>query len=205
MSTFVPRAEVVAASLRELRQLTVHRTFPGYLAIRWRAAQEGVSRGLRPNIKEFFDVFLKVPGGPPGKPYIVPFCEEPASEDNLWLNRNVAGSYAQSSLRKDVSPLLRVVRVSGSGRDTQYSLRQKHWELARTHLTGGVPIPVVPLATLLFRDYGFEPAEPALSNLVQAFREAFGYATTRSNAEFSVLFSDDSSTRRAGNWFEVLQ
>jgi hypothetical protein len=182
----------------------VHRTFPGYLAIKWRAAQEGASHDLRPNIKEFFDVFLKVPGGPAGKPYVVPFCEEAASEDNLWLNRNVAGSYAQSSLRRDVSPLLRVVSVSGSRRETRYSLQHKHWELARTHLAQEGRIPVVPLAALLFRDYGFEPAQPSLSDIVRIFRDTFGYATAPSDAEFSHLFSDDSSSRSASNWFEVL-
>ena len=62
------------------------------------------------------------------QPYIKLFTEQKASSKNLWLNENVAGSYAPSSLRPD-QPFRQVVNISGR----KYSLPTNHAQLAFEH------------------------------------------------------------------------
>ena len=115
------RAEIVAACLKELREQKIHRTFAGYLAVKWTAAQFNRSTDLPPKFKEFFDTFLRVPDASTKAPYAIVFTEQAPSKANQLSGINVAGSYAQSSLRSD-SPFRSVVAVTGQKQNIRYSL-----------------------------------------------------------------------------------
>lgn len=122
----------------------------------------------------------------------------------MWLNQNLAGSFAQSSLRPGMPPL-KVVAVRGEGAQARYSLYEKHWQLARTHLAYGDHIPVVPLAVFLYRDYGVTTAsKPDAGDLVEIFRYEFGYDTPEAAQEFNHLYVDDRSQHDVSDWFEPM-
>jgi hypothetical protein len=114
-----------------------------------------------------------VPGR--SKPYIYPFIEHKPSKYNIWYNKNPAGSYAQSSLRDGVSPILRAVQYEGSGRDTRYSLVAKHWRYAREHLCYENKIPAAELAVVLYRDYALRGDASSSNQWIRVFQEEFGY------------------------------
>lgn len=170
----VVRSAIVADALEQLRARRIHRHFAGYLSVVRVAAGAGKTKDLRPGFREFFKTFLRVPDAPEDKPYVVPFCEGPASDASTWFNRNVAGSYAPSSLRPGL-PFLQVVSVAGRGRAARYALRPKHWKRASTHLCIDEKIPVVPLALFLYRDFAIETSNPSVADIVGVFREEFGY------------------------------
>jgi hypothetical protein len=110
MSQYFTKPEVVAQSLALLRKQRIHPNFAGYLCLKRASAQSGVEIKVRAKFKEFFDTFLSVPDAPSSKPYVMPFCDTAPSEANKWFNRNVAGSYAPSSIRGG-SPFARVIRA----------------------------------------------------------------------------------------------
>lgn len=188
---FMIEPQIVASSLRRLRQRRIHRTFIAYLCVQWTAAATGRTSTLRVDFKEFFNTFLTVAGGP--HPYVVPFVEQPTVH-NEWQNSNLAGSYAPSSLR-EASPLPRVVEVIGTGRDTRYSLRDDHAQLALTHLTFGNKIPGVDLAILLYRDYGLNSPYGNPKDWLTVFQEEFGYLTGNGSVtrNFELLYESDWS------------
>ena len=203
----VLRADIVIQCLAELRQQRIHRNFAGYLCVKRTAARDGRTDNLRPSFREFFDTFLKVPGGPVKKPYVLPFSEsETSSNTGLWFNENVAGSYAPSSLRPGKA-FLNVVTVSGSNKSAVYSLKEYHWKLARIHFGFDQKIPVVPLAVFLYRDFAIQTEHPDASSFVAIFRQEFGYSSAGDedkDTEFNHLYFDDSRTRSSANWFEAL-
>lgn len=208
MAIYVLRPNVVAQCIQELRQLRIHQNFAGYLCMKHASAQHSTTSRLRVSFRDFFDHYFKVEGTNPVKPYIVLFTNGAPSEANLWFNKNVAGSYAPSSLRED-NPFKQTVaieRTEGRPKEYLYSLKAKHWELASTDLTYGQRVPVVPLAAVLYRDYGFEGNPPSATDLISAFREQFGYSSSDSTnqTEFTLLFSDDSATDTREGWFELL-
>ncbi len=129
MPQYLIRDDVVAACLQDLRNKKIHNNFAGYLSIVRTAARDKRTNGIQVNFKEFFETFFRVPDAPLDKPYAQPFWEAPASDANMFFNTNVAGSYAPSSLRSE-SPFLRVVNISGKGRDARYSLKKDHAVLA---------------------------------------------------------------------------
>jgi hypothetical protein len=197
---------VVANALRNLRRQRIHRTFVGYLCIRrWSAARHDSDTKLKPDFREFFDTFLRLPGAPDRKPYVIPFCEETPTAANLWFNDNVAGSYAPSSLRP-VSPLHQVVTVEGQGRNATYSLKPRHYELARTHLCFGQKILAGSLAAFLYRDYAVNSARPSVADVVAIFRTEFGYHPVdgQPNPEFAGLYELDDPTEGRADWFEYV-
>jgi hypothetical protein len=153
------------------------------------------------DLAEFWGTFLQAPGGPRGKPYIVAFVEDDPSGENEWMNQNLAGSYAGSSVRR-VSPILQVVDIAGQRQSTTWSLRDRHWELARTHLCFGAPVPAIPLAVVFYRDFGFDWEAPDLPLLVDVFKHEFGYATHDRRAELEHLYSLDLASLPRGDWFE---
>lgn len=157
----------VQASLTVLRQLGAHQTLPGYLCVQRTAAREQRLDRLHPQFKEFFTEFLAPANVSPKRPYLNPFV---AADSNVWLNGNVAGSYAPSSLR-EVSPLRRVLTTV----DNAYHLRPQHWQLAREALLYGRQIPALALATFLYRDRGIVTVAPTPQLLVEAFQGEFGY------------------------------
>src|SRR5689334_14493103 len=125
----VIRKRIVANSFARLRAQKTHTLFAGYLYLQQRATQLGRLDDLQPEFLSFFKKFYFVGNHPLGAPYIKPFTEQKPSTRNLWLNENVAGSYAPSSLRPN-QPFRRVVWIE----DKKYSLLPDHAERAHLHL-----------------------------------------------------------------------
>lgn len=195
------RPELVAKSFRTLREHNAHPHFAGYLALKRTAARDGGTEDLRPNFKEFFDTFMQVHGGPADRPYLKPF----PSDERLWFNPNVAGSFAPSSVRNK-SPLDRIVDVNGNGRNARYSLVDQHWRLARSLLVSDNRVPALSLAVFLYRDYAILSDEPSTADVISVFREEFGYAESRGTGEeeYRYLYSEDEDVLAAVDWFETL-
>lgn len=186
MPKWVAAPESIAEALQQLRERRVHRTFAGYLAVLHTAAAEGREATLHVNFRRFFDAFYAVPGGP--KPYVIPFIELRQSIENEWFNKNVAGSYAPSSLREN-SPFLQVVTVEGDGRSARYSLRENHEAFALEHLAYNVRLPVRPLAAFLYRNYAVDALSPTPDLWVDVFRRDFGYTGgPEKEGSFETLF-----------------
>ncbi len=197
------RAEAVAESLRRLKEQKVHRTFAGYLSLKRAATAYGSTDNLESRaFKDFFEAFLRVSDATEQKPYFVPFSDSATSDANRWFNRNVAGSYAPSSLRP-VSPFRRVVRIEG----LRYSLADRHWESALQHLALGTRVPVLPLSTFLYRDYTFLGEEPTAADLLSVFREEFGYTIASfetADEEYHHLYYEDEDINMNSDWFTAV-
>lgn len=173
-----------------------HPFFIAYLYLRQLAAREGSLRGLKPSWSEL-GKYLEVPGGPPGKPYLRPFWHRERKTGQEWLNENLAGSFAPSSIR-DVPAL-----VVETDAERRYNLRPDHWEAAREHLLFGRPLSVLALAAFLFRDYGFiADSMPTPTDLVQVFRQQFGYSDS-DQEEFDRLYDTDW-IGADGPWFKIM-
>ncbi len=89
------------------------------------------------------------------------------------LNRNVAGSYAESN-RRAGGPYFQVVDVTGEKLDTEYRLRKDQANLAMTHLLQGNKLPIASTTIFFYRDYGFELDQPTVASVVKLFRHEFG-------------------------------
>lgn len=200
MELFIKRS-VVARSFRQLREGRFHPNFAGYLYLQHRAARLHRLSDLQPNFVEFFRYFFEVPDHPPGKPYIRPFTEETPSQSNLWLNTNVAGSYAPSSLRHN-QPFRQVVEV---GSDNKYSLPATHSSLALHHLLYGQKMPVAELSAFLYRDFSLRGDSPTINGLTTIFAVEFGYMLPGHESystDFMTLFSLDSISNWEEDWLE---
>ena len=206
--TALIRVEAVRAFLSELAGCRIHPTFAGYLCLRYRAAAGGTTTRLLPHFRTFFDEFFLLPGGSEKWPYYRPFWDEGTVARKSWMNPNVAGSYAPSSLRGD-SPFRKVVEIEGTGRKARYSLLPKHWELARTYLTYGKPVPVLALAGFLYRDhkiYAIDPDRPTAESIISIFRHEFGYSVPGSMKakEFEHLYNEAIPSGLPDDLFEVM-
>jgi hypothetical protein len=139
---------------------------------------------------------------PLGAPYIKPFTEQKPSTKNLWLNENVAGSYAPSSLRPD-QPFRKVVNIH----DRKYSLPTDHARRAFKHLLYDNPIQVADLATLLYRDFGLKADSMAIEDLIDIFAYEFGYTNKpeeKPNQDFQRLYSFETVRSWDEDWLEKI-
>jgi len=203
MAGAVIKAAMVVESLKRLRSQWIHPHFAGYLCLKRTATRDGRTTNLRSDFRDFHETFLRVPGASTQKPYLRPFLDEAPSPASLWLNRNLAGSYAPSSIRRTLS---QVIAVTRKGSLSNYSFRDRHWILARTHLLRGKTIPVIDLVAVLYREYAVVSEEPSMADWVTVFREEFGYPPAppgRTDEEFSSLYYDDSSNIGV-EWLERL-
>lgn len=201
-NSFLINPTAVRLALTNLTSAKVHPHFAGYLCVCREARSKGKTGDLQPNFKSFFDNFLKVDGTTDEKPYLMPFAESRGENWTPFFNRNVAGSYAPSSLR-DVAPFLQVVTIDGSRRQATYSLVRDHASKASQYLLFGKRLGVVSLAAVLYRDYGLEllPGSGDLTKvlrsvgLVSVLRDEFGFRSDvpQENSAFAKLFSDDSA------------
>jgi hypothetical protein len=184
-----------------LREQKTHTLFAGYLYLQYRSTELGRLEDLRPDFLSFFKQFFQVANHPLGTPYIKIFTEQKASERNLWLNENVAGSYAPSSLRSD-QPFRKVVNIENKS----YSLSIDHAARALEYLLYFQPVQVADLAVVLYRDYGFLGEMATIEELVSIFAYEFGY-TSNSNAapdrNFQTLFSLQKVQNWEEDWLEV--
>lgn len=164
----------VAQSLGVLRGLGVHRNTIMYLCVKRAAAQQKTTENVKIDFREFFERFLTIRNAPSdslNKPYLIPF---EASNAKLWLNRNLAGSFAPSSIRPD-NPINTVITMNGSGSSVRYTLKPDHSRKAFGNLLNSKKIPVLNLASFLYRDFGFNTDQMDTQKLMEVFQEEFGY------------------------------
>lgn len=193
---------VVARSLQRLRGQKTHPLFAGYFHLQQRAVELNRLTNLGPEFVKFYERFLLVKDHPIGTPYIKPFTDQRASDNNLWLNENVAGTYAPSSLRPG-KPFRKVVEVTA---DRVYSLQSDHAQLALRHLLYNAPVSAEDLSVLLYRDFGFLENVRKIEDLVDCFAVDFGYASKLGGPrtrEFDLLFHLDSAGQWPKIWLEV--
>jgi hypothetical protein len=167
---YVLTVDAVRWALDQLKSQKIHPFFVAYLFLcKWASAQRTTSE-IAPEWGELAD-YLSVAGGPPGKPYYRPFWHGTVNDPGrYWLNPNLAGSFAPSSLRN--VPAL-IVDVS----DGLFSLKPDHEMLALEHLLYGEPVSAVALGAFLYRDYGFhyQSLVPIPEALTDVFRQDFDY------------------------------
>ncbi len=198
----VIRPEIVARSLTRLRQQQTHSLFAGYLYLQRRSTELGRLQDLQPIFLPFFKQFFQVANHPLGAPYIKIFTEQQPSPKNLWLNENVAGSYAPSSLRAG-QPFRKVVEIENK----TYSLPADHATRAFQYLLLKETVQVADLAVVLYRDYGLSEEVRSVENLVGIFAYEFGYneiSGATPNDNFQILFSLDTAQNWDENWLETL-
>lgn len=198
MAEYILDVDMIRKSFWELVELPIHRLFPGYLCLRREAGNENRLDDLEFDYNEFFDEFFEMRSGK--KPYLVPFTVDNFEETELWFNKNVAGSYAPSSLRT-TTPLLKVGEFEKDGRRIRWKLNEDHARLARENLCDGEHVPVEPLAAFLFRDFGFEVENPSADTLVEAFCEEFVY--DRDDPDFTELYSTGTSDIEPSDFIEL--
>ena len=195
---YVITLEAVRASIDALRATPLHPYFPAYLHLRQKSGEQGATEGIAPNWNEI-GVFLNVPGNA-GRPYFRPFGTKGHDESREWLNPNLAGSYAKSSLRSGQPPL-KVVEANDDG---TFTLPAKHWELARLHLASDQKVSALAVAGFYFRNFAFEAEEsPTAGELVDEFRLALGYSP-EDEVEFNYLFTSGWEGEQI-TWFEPFE
>lgn len=193
--TYVIPVRRVRECVDALLARDTHQYFFAYLFLRQIAARQGRTTDLAPDWSEL-GALLEVAGGPPGKPFLRPLWKGARGAGQEWLNSNLAGSYAASSLR---GVPLRVVETTAAGR---FNLRPGHWQLAFEHLLFKQRLPVLALAGFFFRDFGIAaPSSPDEAVLITLFRHEFGYGQD-DEAEFALLY-DTSWTGVNGPWSEL--
>jgi hypothetical protein len=191
---YVITVPAVRWAIDTLKGAKIHPFFLAYLHLRKRAVEEG-SDVVSAQWDELGEL-MRVSGGPPGKPYYRPFWHGNVDDPGrYWLNRNIPGSYAASSLR---SVPLKVVDTVGS----EFSLRPHHAQLARQHLLFDQPVSAVALATFFYRNFAFTaepPALPSPSDLPEVLRQDFHFSSD-SDEEYALLFN--GGILPEVDWFE---
>lgn len=188
--------EAVRWAVRELTAQRIHPFFLAYLHLRKQAASQESEEDIRPDWDEL-GRFMRVSGGPPGKPYFRPLWHgKGADPGRYWLNPNLAGSYAPSSLR-DVP--YRVIETNGS----RFSLKPDHASLAREHLLYGQPVSALALAAYLYRDFAIlADGSPELIGLIRLLYREFDF-TSESPPGARELFTS-AVPEEPIDWFEPL-
>lgn len=169
--TLVIKKELVAQSLKLVRSQKTHSLFSGYLHLQKRTKELGRLEDLSPDFLSFFKEYFKIIDHPLGSPYIRIFTEKAPSEKNLWINENIAGSYAPSSLRAG-KPFRSVVNID----DKVYSLPYDHTSKAYKFLLYNKKINLISLAIFIYRDYGFYK-QITYRQLIDVFLYDFGYVS----------------------------
>lgn len=168
--------------------MEIHRSFPGYLGLKWASEKAGTTDGFEFDYNEFFDTFFKVREPEVGRPYVIPFNpdEDPeGGSDSMWLQDNAAGSYGPSYRQGSTFGNM-VDDVSGRGTTAEWMVGDDFWTVARHDMLDGNRIPVDLLAGFLFRDFIVEMDEPGAEGLVDAFRDEFGY--DEGDSDYNALF-----------------
>ncbi|MGY1458809.1 hypothetical protein ACW5F0_09205 [Luteimonas sp. A534] len=192
-SEFFVTAEAAKLAIAKLTSTRVHPHFSGYLAAVGAAAAENRRDNLRVNFQQFYNDYLLVAGAPPERPYLQPFSDKGVAQ---LFNKNVAGSYAPSSLRA-VAPIQAVIEFKGSRQQVTHTLKPDHEEIALAALTGGQRLPAHSLATFLFRDHKIPRSDTSdIQSVLQLFCETFGYDLTVEaiKVRFDTLYQLDPDT-----------
>jgi len=190
--TYVLTVEGVRKAISRLEHRFIHQHFSGYLAILRAMRQNSASPVHMSDILEFHDRYLRVVDAPDEAPYVRPFTQGHGLQQ---INRNVAGSYAPSSVREN-GKIGKVISVVGSGRDATYDVRANHANLALDIFLQNQKVPAASMAGFIYRDYGFKLETCKMSSVVALFRDEFGMRASldEERAIFDTLFTDDSSS-----------
>ena len=197
---WVLTTQAVRRGIADLRRRSIHPYFVAYLHLRQCAAAQDATTGLRPRWKAGLGPYLEVDGAPASHPYYRPFWDGAGEAGQEWLNGNLAGSFARSSLRAGSPPML-VVAYEPATRT--FALREQHWELALEHLLRGRPLPAEALAAYLLRDFAFDTDDgkpPTGDDLVALFGQEFGYRDELARVEFDRLYERTGAANAV--WFE---
>ena len=176
-----------------------------YLCVKRAAAQQQTTENVKVDFREFFERFLTVrnalaDGG--AKPYIIPF---EASYSKIWLNRNLAGSFAPSSIRRD-NPINTLVEWSGKYAEVRYALKPYHSKNAFGNLLYKNKIPVLDLAVFLYRDFGFDTEQMDAQKLLNIFQAEFGYLSDGIvSDDFDKIFTQDTESMQQDIFVPFLQ
>jgi hypothetical protein len=196
---FVVTMQMIQRSIEQLVTQSIHPFFPAYLHLRQRAGAENTTTEILPRWKELGS-YLEVEGASTQHPYFRPFAAS-GSLSQMWLNANLAGSFAGSSLRAGMPPLKVVEYDSGT---RSFALKTNHWELARKHLLFDEKVPIEALFGFLMRDFAILTAgpEPEATDLVDVFLSEFGY-DGRESEEVEHLYDLSIINAGVAGWFEL--
>jgi hypothetical protein len=179
-----------------------HPLFVAYLHLRQVAAQSptGSLTDIQPVWTEVSEV-LRVPDAPSKHPHLRPFWSTANSKiDRYWLNDNLAGSFAPSSLRGG-NGIVGVVFIAQA--DKSFTLLEGHVQAALTGLLFDQRMPVHALAAFLLRDHGFiNPTMPIPDDLIPIFRERYGVAD---DDEFNTLYDTTIPWGSNDPWFVQIE
>ncbi|MFJ9633411.1 hypothetical protein ACIRU8_37515 [Streptomyces sp. NPDC101175] len=198
---YVLSTEAVRWAIETLTTRRIHPFFLAYLYLHGLTPDEDNPAPVVP-VWNDLGKYLTMPGGPSRKPYYRPFFQEISKPERYWLNANLAGSYAPSSLRQVPR---RIVDVSEEGR---FRLKDDSAGLALEHLLYAEPAPLLALSAFMLRNYGFQsddgaPSERDLCSLFLAefnFREGEGSPLS---GDASVIFTVDSRTLPTAEFFTL--
>lgn len=199
-SAYVLSVATVRRAVTVLQSVPVHEAFIAYLHLRGRAAVSGQTTGLKAewNRGEVHE-WLDVPGGPPKKPHFRPLAIRSRSTDTYWINKNLSGSYAKSSLRSDLQGLL--VAEDGSYQvPTDSGGEYDPIPVASAMQIDDKLIPMWALAAFLYRNNVFlGPAEPPE---IDAINEVFQLEFMWTEREIEAIF-DMSLPKLDGPAFDI--
>jgi hypothetical protein len=202
MSTAAANAEIYVLPVARARESVskllgqeAHPFFVAYLYLRGIAGRVGRLTGLSPNWPTL-GTLLEVLDAPPGKPYLRPFWKGSRAAGQEWLNANLAGSFAPSSLRGIPQ---KVIEIDAAGK---FNLRPDHPQRAFQHLLSSKRLPALAVAGFLFRDYGIlSESPPTPEMLIALLRQEYGYRA-EDDSEFNLLY-DTTWTGEDGAWAEA--
>lgn len=195
MPTYTLNPTVVRRSIDELDSLKLHPHFAAYLGLTRLAEETGTTQDLGFDTEAYYDQFFRVTmdgdrnmtidGSE--KEYLVPFTNPHAR--SIWRSDNQPQQVSPGTAGRSTANvgLNNVVDIDIDA--ATYTLLDRHWELAYDHLTYEEKVPAILVAVFLYRDYGFEADEPpAVDDLIELFRDEFGFAD---DERFDYLFIED--------------
>lgn len=186
----------VRRSIEELHKSSIHEQFLGYLHARACGIEQGTTTGITPDMSEISRL-LTVPGGPANKPHFLPMSSRTKQDlSGHWLNPNIPGSFAPSSLRA-ASQFMRGTQTG------KFDLPSDHVGRALTNHLNGAPRPVWPLAAYLLRNHSFDPDATDAQDLIDGFCKVFLFDSTDAGSDFDTLFTTGGEPQIA--WFEPLE
>lgn len=187
--------EAVRRSIEALHKPRIHEQFLAYLHVRERGIAAGSMTAIEP-VWSAVGKLLAVPGGGPAKPHYLPFSSRKKKDPaRYWMNPNIPGSFAPSSLRTASQFML---NSAGNG----FDLPADHAIQALNAHLNGVRQPAWMFAAYLLRNYGFDPSASTAEDLIDGFRQVFRFDSTGPGTDFDTLFTVGNEPDIT--WFEPL-
>ena len=196
--------DAVDRAIRSLSIKRSHEHFPGYLAVLQKRTSDTSVRSS--DIVDFHIKYLRVDDAPEERPYLRPFRSRGEKYPPELYQRNVAGSYARSSIREGRA-LAKVLKIDqDTSKRTTYSLPDEHWSVVLAEMLSGTRQPVVAMAAFLLRDRAFPIGGlPTIDGAIKAFRRELRISSADPDGDvvFNTLFADDRSVFTDDDLVEV--